>query len=63
LLLGNWLDALLVVERVPKFGDNEKLFTLDETILDGAGNSLTGLDLVSVVWKMSETAKGYLSAD
>lgn len=49
LALGNWLDLLLVVERVPQLGDDEELLTLDDSFLDGAGNTLTGLLLVAVV--------------
>lgn len=51
LLAGNWLDLLLVVEAVPKLGDNEEILALDQTLLDGTGNTLTGLNLVSVIYK------------
>lgn len=49
LLLADWLDALVVVERVPELGNDEELLTLDETVLDGAGNTLTSFLLVAVV--------------
>ena len=49
LLLADWLDALVVVERVPKLGDNEQLLTLDNSLLDGAGDTLTRLLLVTIV--------------
>ena len=62
LLLGDWLDTLLVVERIPKLGNDEELLTLDETILNGAGDTLTSLDLVSVVCELSERAESYTSA-
>ena len=40
LTLDNWLDALWVVETVPQFADNEKVFTLDETVFDGTVDTL-----------------------
>jgi len=49
LLLADGLDTLLVVERVPEFGDDEEFFTLDKAVLDGAGETLTGFLLVAVV--------------
>ena len=38
-----------VVERVPELADEEKIFALDEPVLDGAGYALTCLDLVAVI--------------
>jgi len=52
LLLADRLDTLLVVERVPELGDNEELLTLDKTILDGTGNTLTSLDFVAVICEL-----------
>ena len=49
LLAGNWANLVLVMERVPELGNNEELLALDETVLDGAGNTLTSLLLVAVV--------------
>jgi hypothetical protein len=51
LLAGNGLDAVTVVEGVPELGDEEKLLALDQTVLNGAGNTLANLDLVAVVWE------------
>lgn len=50
LLAADGLDFVAVVEAVPELGDDEEVLTLDETILDGAGNTLTALDLVAVVF-------------
>lgn len=50
LLAGNGLDLLLVVEAVPQLGDEEKVLTLDETVLDGASDTLADLNLVAVVY-------------
>jgi hypothetical protein len=49
LLLANGLDLLAVVEGLPKLGDDEEVFALDEAVLDGAGYTLAALDFVSVV--------------
>jgi hypothetical protein len=49
LAAGDGLDALLVVEGLPQLGDDEEVFTLDEAILDGAGDALAALLLVAVV--------------
>ncbi len=49
LLSDHRLDTLPVVEGVPELGNDEELFTLDETILDGSSDTLTGLDLISVI--------------
>jgi len=49
LLLADGLDTLLLVERVPELGDNEEVFTLYNALLDGTGNTLSGLLLVSVI--------------
>lgn len=50
LLAGNGLDLIAVVEAVPQLGDEEEILASDQTILDGAGDTLADLDLVAVVW-------------
>ena len=37
------------VESVPQLGDNEEVFPLAESIVDGSLDSLTGLLLIAVV--------------
>lgn len=49
LLAADGLDLLAVVERLPELADNEELLTLDKTVLDGARNTLSALDLIAVV--------------
>lgn len=49
LLAADGLDVLLVVEGLPELGDDEELFALYEAVLDGAGDALAALLLVSVV--------------
>jgi len=49
LLLGNRLDLVGVVERVPELGNKEEFFTLDEAVLDSTGNTLANLLLIAVV--------------
>jgi hypothetical protein len=49
LLAGNGLDLVGLVEAVPELGDNEEILALDETILNGTGNTLTGFNFVTVV--------------
>lgn len=49
LLAGDRLDLVLVVESLPQLGDDEEILTLHETILDGAGNTLTTLFLIAIV--------------
>ena len=53
LLLADGLHALLVVERVPELGDDEEVFTLDETFLDRTGYTLTAFHFIAVIWKGS----------
>lgn len=50
LLAGNGLDLVAVVEAVPQLGDEEEILARDQTVLDGAGDTLADLDLVAVVW-------------
>lgn len=49
LLPGDGLNLIVVVERLPELGDNEEVLALYNALLDGAGDTLTGLDLVAVV--------------
>lgn len=49
LLLDNGLDLFRVVERVPQFADDEDVFTLYDTLLDGSGDTLAGFNLVTVI--------------
>lgn len=51
LLLGDGLDLLVVVECLPKLGHDEEVLALYETLLDGAGDTLTGFDFVAVIWE------------
>jgi hypothetical protein len=50
LLLQDRLDLFGVVERVPQLADDEELFALDKTVLDGAGYTLASFDFVAIVW-------------
>lgn len=49
LLLGDRLNLVVVVERLPQLGDDEQVFTLYNALLDSTCNTLTGLLLVAVV--------------
>lgn len=49
LLLANGTDTLFFMERVPQLGNNEELLALDETVLDGAGETFASFLFVSVV--------------
>jgi hypothetical protein len=49
LLAADGLDLLAVVEGVPEFGDDEEIFALYETFLDGTSYSLSTLNFVTVV--------------
>lgn len=49
LLADNGLDAGLLVEGVPELGDDEELLALDDSLLDGALDTLAALLLVAVV--------------
>ena len=51
LLTGDWLDMLLLVEGIPKLRDDEELITRYKTVFDSTCNTLTGLDLVSVIYR------------
>lgn len=50
LLAGDGLDLVLVVESLPQLGDNEELLALHDTLLNGAGDTLTTLLLVTIIW-------------
>ena len=45
--LASGLDVLVLVVGVPKLGDDEQVLALDETLLDGASDTLTALLFVS----------------
>jgi hypothetical protein len=49
LLLDNGLDLFLVMECLPQLRDNEEFFAFYEALLDGAGDTLAGLDFVTVI--------------
>jgi len=49
LLFADRLDAIVVVEGIPEFGDEVELFALDEAFFDGTGDSLAAFLLVAVV--------------
>jgi hypothetical protein len=51
LLLGDGLDLLVVVECLPKLGDDEEVFALYKALLDGAGNTLASFDFVAVIFE------------
>jgi hypothetical protein len=50
LLLGDGLDLLGVVERVPQLGDEEEVFALYDAFFNGASDTLARLDFVAVIW-------------
>lgn len=47
--LADGLNMLLLVVSLPELGDNEEILTLDDTLLNGAADTLTALLLVTVV--------------
>ena len=49
LLFADRLDDGVVVVGVPEFGDEEEIFALYYTFLDGAGDTLAAFDFVAVV--------------
>lgn len=51
LLTGDWLNMLLLVEGIPKLGNDEELVTRYKTVLDSTSNTLTSLDLISVIYR------------
>lgn len=51
LLANDGLYTVSIVEGVPKLGDDEEFIALDETLLDGAGNTLAAFDLVAVIYR------------
>lgn len=46
---GDWLNLVVVVERLPELGNNEQFLTLYEAVLDCASNTLTSLNFIAVV--------------
>lgn len=52
LLAEDGLNLVFLVEGVPQLGDDEDIFALDETVLDGTGYTLAGLLLVAVIYKL-----------
>ena len=49
LFLANRLDAVMVVEGVPQFGDEEEVGAFDDAFFDGTRDALTALWFVAVV--------------
>lgn len=49
LLLRDGLNLVALVECVPQLGYNEQVFTLDETVLNRASNTLANFLLVAIV--------------
>ena len=49
LLAADRLHLVSLVEGVPELGDNEQILALDETLIDGALDTLSALLLVTVV--------------
>jgi hypothetical protein len=56
LLADDGLDALLLVESVPKLGDDEEVLALHKTLIDGALDTDTSLLLVAVIYDTSVSA-------
>ncbi len=52
LLFADGRYAVVVVEGVPEFGNEEEVAALDETVFYGAGDALAGFDFVAVVWNL-----------
>lgn len=51
LLFADGLDTVVVVEGVPKLGDEEEVGAFDYAFFDGAGDALAGFLFVAVVWE------------
>ena len=49
LLLADWLDAVMVVKRIPEFGDKEEIGAFDYAFFDGACNTLARLLFIAVI--------------
>lgn len=47
------LDALLLVESVPEFGDDEEVLALHKTLIDGALDTDASLLLIAVIYDTS----------
>ena len=50
LLFADGFDTVAIVKGVPQLGNDEKLFALDNSFLDGACNALTRFDLIAIIW-------------
>ena len=53
LFLADGSHAIVVVEGVPEFGDNEEVGSFDEAVFDCARDALAGFDFVAVVCVVS----------
>lgn len=51
LLFADGLHTVMVVERVPKFGDKEEVGAFHYALFDGASDAFAGFLFVAVVWK------------
>ena len=49
LLLAYWLDAVMVVKRIPKLGDKEEIGAFDYAFFDGTRNTLARLLFIAVI--------------
>ena len=56
LFFADGLYFVAVVEGVPQLGDEEEVFSLYDTVFDGAGDALAGFDFVAVVWRGEKLA-------
>lgn len=51
LLFADGLHTVMVVERVPEFGDKEEVGAFHNAFFDGASNALTGFLFVAIIWE------------
>ena len=51
LLLADWLDAVMVVKRIPELGDEEEIGAFDYAFFDGARNTLARFLFIAVIWE------------
>ena len=49
LLFADGFDVFVAVVGIPEFGDEEEIFSLYYTFLDGAGDALACFDFIAVV--------------
>ena len=59
-LTASELDMLGAMERIPKLGDNEEVFSCANTLLNGPCNALTNLDFITVVTGAIEKSVAFL---